>query len=76
MVDVYGFFAVCSSAVAYLRTLVSLGHSTVNISGPWGVLWQFSNKHVRRLGTTVFNSSLYIYIERERERERDREIDR
>ena len=55
-------FATCSSAATYLRTLVSLRHSMVDIPGPWEVLWRFSNENARSLGTTVFNSSLYIQI--------------
>ena len=50
--------ATCSLAVAYLHKLIPLEHSTVDIPGTWGVWWQFSNAHMRRLRTTILNSSL------------------
>ena len=60
-------FATRFSAVAYLRKLIPLKHSTVDIPGIWGVWWRFSNVHMRRSRTTVFNflngnQSTLVYI--------------
>ena len=46
-----------SSAVAYLRTSIPLGHSTADAPGFCEVWWRFSNGRVRRSRTAVLNSS-------------------
>ena len=51
------FFATGSLAVAYLCKSMPLGLSTADAQGAWEVWWQFSNRCVRRLQTTVLKSS-------------------
>ena len=49
-----------SLAVAYLRTVIPLRHSTADALGAWEVWGSFSNGHIRRSRTTVLDSSLLI----------------
>ena len=53
-------FRAHSSAVAYLRTSIPLGHSTADAPGFCEVWWRFSNGRVRRSRTAVLNSSFLM----------------